>query len=246
MTSSLLVIVPGFGVPYLDEKKRFLRHNITVIRSTFEGRIVVRIFNYSHSTHGLVGLEMEGVEIVETAEAGIIGQFMYRHLPAAVVCSEFDHIMLMLDDITLDPQTNITDLIQYQLHANYDVLSPSLTPHSMLSHGIMVQRFDMAGCTRRTNFLELFLYLMTPAAYEKYLSLFDDDTAWTWGLDLCLHVQGFRLGIVDRWPITHHFKQSTYSPDKPCPWHEMNRMIAKYGRVHGFHDLEKIPIPGSS
>ena len=224
---ALLVVVPGFGPPYLPEKRAFLGHNLRVIRATYPGSITVRVFNYGDEPAAVE--PPQGVTLIETMEKGIVGQFLYRHIiPQSI--QGFDTVLILLDDITLHPQTNVASMLEYMGRGGVDIVTPALSAESQLSHGFMLQQRREAAY-RRVTFCELFCYLMTRDAYERYYRLFDGDTTWCWGLDLCLHPQGFKMSICDAWPMTHHYKGVSYGASSACPYVEMNRVISKYGRV---------------
>lgn len=238
-TDCFHLIIPGFGVPYQQEKRTFLIHNLAIIRTTLPVTTLLKVyvFNYSFDS---VSLDLPalpvGIEITEVKEKGIVGQFIFRHMHPSKIRPE-DTLMILLDDVTLHPEMNMSEFLSGL--ETYDIISPSLSHDSALSHGFMLQQVENAHkLAQECNFIELFSYTMKGTTFEKYYNLFDKNTAWCWGIDLCLHVQGFRLALCHKWPMKHYFKGISYGNGGPCPWYEMNQNIARYGRVYCMKNID--------
>ena len=200
--SRLLMIVTGYGPPRVAEKHAWLKNNIDQVKRTFTGNVFVRLFNY--------GTEPCGCDDVdeETMTPGYVGQFLYRYMPPETV-QQYDYVMCILDDIELSASFNV-DRALHNLHSyGLDIIQPALTQTSPHSHAFMLQ--DATAGVRITNYLEYFCYLMTPIGYAKWYNLFDDKTAWMWGLDWCLAMHNIATGILDATPAHHHIKGASYS-----------------------------------
>jgi hypothetical protein len=122
----------------------------------------------------------------------------------------YDYVLLMLDDIELQPSFNLNHFIQLYEKYNFDILSPTLTHTSEYSWPCMLQR---GADIRDTRYAELFCYLMKPTAYARYHALLNEKSKFLWGVDLALHLHGFRIGLVDFMGMHHHLYRASYSPD---------------------------------
>jgi hypothetical protein len=228
----LLVVVTGFGPPHLDVKQRLLQSNIERIRNTFTGDVTVKLFNY--------GGEPCDFPLVneEIMTPGYVGQFLYRYVPPSSV-TEYDYIICILDDIELHTDYNVDRAIRNIKQYNLDILQPSLTLTSKFSHRPMLQDSHNTAGIRMTTFMEYFCYLMTPTGYAKWYSMFDEHTAWLWGVDLCMNKRGILMGLLDATPMHHYFQGEAYSPTRPNPYHEMERVLKRYNGVHSVHGVYK-------
>ncbi len=224
--SKLLVVIPGFGPPNQDVKQRILQQNLQRIRSTYDGSITVKVFNYGGVSHTI---QIPDVTIHEHIEPGYIGQFLYKYVNPSIV-NEFDHVVVLLDDIELTDTVDIRNIIRNLDHHSLDVLSPSLTRDSPSEHKPMLQSVDTATI-RRVYFIEFFCYIMTPTAYTKWYSLLNHQSVWMWGVDLAMHVHGITMGILDNVTMKHHFHQASYNENAPNPFLEMHMNLRRIGSI---------------
>ena len=229
----LLVVVPGFGSPRLEFKRELLKRNLRLIRSTFSAAnsIHVKIFNYGTETSGISGIS--GIEVEEIMGAGIVGQFLYRHVtPAVIEDGGYDYIILMLDDIELVAAKseggegfNIDRMIRNYEHYQFDILSPSLAAGSKFSHAYMLQQGEGVGedkgVIRIAQCVEFFFYLMSPSAYQKWWGLLDEKSCWLWGIDYAFYNYGIKAGLMDGMTIVHHIKGASYVAGLPSGYDEL-------------------------
>jgi len=229
----LLVTIPGIGDNHFEEKKIFLKRNIEIIKSTFNGDVDFLLFNYSDNDFN----EFEDLKIVK--ETGIIGQFIFKKLEPKTLES-YDYIILMLDDIELSNNFNIDEMVEVYNNNNLNILSPSLTKDSKYSYSFMLENDSFKGYLRITNFCEYFFYFMDVNSYNKYWSLFDENTYWLWGIDLCLDNQGFKMGILNDFKIKHYYISESYNSNLPSPYIEMYEKEKRFGKIEEKLNIEKI------
>ena len=221
----LLVTVPGIGDNHFKEKKVFLRKNIDKIKSTFSGDVDFLLFNYSNNDFS----EFSDVCVVK--EPGIIGQFIFKHLTPENLKS-YDYVILMTDDILLSTNFNIDKMLSIYNDNELNILSPSLTKDSKCYHnGFMLERDEFKGKLRITNFCEYFFYVMDLKSYTRYYQLFDNKTYWLWGIDLCLDIKAFKMGILNDFKIKHHYISESYNKNLPNPHIEMKSKKLLFGRI---------------
>lgn len=237
--SKLLVVIPGFGPPHQDTKQRILQQNLQRIRTTYPGYITVKMFNYGKTPYHL---QIPDITIQEHMEPGYIGQFLYNYVTPAIV-QEYDHVIVLLDDIELSETVNIHQILQNLNYHSLDVISPSLTKDSPSAHPSMMESVGTATI-RRVYFIEFFCYIMTPSAYTKWYSLLNKQSVWMWGVDLAMHLHGITMGIVDNVTMKHHFHQSSYNENAPNPFLEMHMNLRRIGsipRTQIDHVMDRIP-----
>jgi hypothetical protein len=220
----LLVTIPGIGNNHFDEKKIFLKKNIDIIKSTFNGDVDFLLFNYSNNDFS----EFEDLKIVK--ETGIIGQYIFNYLNPKDL-NDYDYIILMLDDILISENFNIDYLINLYKENDLNIISPSLTKDSKFSYEFMLENDEYKDSLRIVNFCEYFFYLMDIKSYNKYWNIFDDKTYWLWGIDLCLDKQGFKMGILNDYKIKHFYISESYNKNLPNPYIEMYDKEKKFGKI---------------
>ena len=222
----LLVTIPGIGNNHFDDKKVFLRKNIEIIKNTFTGSVDFLLFNYSDNDFS--EFQDENIKIIK--ERGIIGQYIFNNLKPEYV-SKYDYVILMLDDILLSEDFNIDYLVKIYKDNNLNIISPSLSVDSKFSHMFMLNDDKYKNSLRIVNFCEYFFYLMDTDSYSKYWNLFDDKTYWLWGIDLCLDIQGFKMGIFNDFKIKHFYISESYNKNLPSPSIEMYNKGIKFGKI---------------
>lgn len=222
-SNKLLIIIPGFGgsIEHRELKKKLISKNLEILRNTYNGLIDVYIFCYDNQG---TKLNIKDVNIKEICESGIIGQFIYKYIKQSLV-EKYDNLIILLDDIELNNNTNVNKLIELQNKYNADILSPSLTRDSEYSHEFMLQ--DGNNKIRDVNFIELFFYFFNKNSFLKWLGLLDDKSAWLWGIDQSLYFNKFKLLLIDSIPMKHYLRGAATNPNLPSPHLEQFNTIIR-------------------
>jgi hypothetical protein len=216
----LLVVIPGFGPNYVDLKKKILKKNIDIIRKTYQGEIIIKVFNY--------GSESCDIECEEIFEKGVIGQFIYKYIKPEIV-SEYDNIILLLDDIELSDNFDTDRIIKNLEFYKLDLISPILDRTSKYSHIIMVQNNEcQVDKLRKTGFVEFFCYLMTIEGYKKWYNLLDNRACWLWGIDFSMYYKGITSALLEGITMHHHIISNSYNKSLPNPMIELAYNRSKF------------------
>ena len=216
MSNRLLVAVCGVGDPNLDKKIVGITNNLNMIKKTapvsYINNIDFIFYCYDDSLQDQLS-SYKNCKIVH--EPGYVGEFIYRHLQPEMV-SNYDRIIVMLDDIVMQPNFNIAKIMKIQDDYDFDIISPSLTQDSEFSHRFMLSRIvDSRDYVMVTRFVEFFMYIMKPSrdSYAKWLSCFDQHTKYMWGIDTILNLEHkLKLGMMNSMTIKHMFKGNL------CDW----------------------------
>lgn len=203
--SSLFVLIPGFGAPNLNIKKQILRHNLDRINETKWSKLVVRVCVYDDSDVS----DICGIDVVRSH--GIVGQFIKTYAAPDDV-QGFDFVMILLDDVLLQPSVKFDKIIALKNMLRLDIVSPSLSLDSQYVYRYMLTRPNAEFDVKISAFCELFCFFMDINTYKKYYEYIDGvHNPWMWGLDLILHyVMGFNVGILNNMSMKHFFYQTCY------------------------------------
>jgi hypothetical protein len=244
MSSSkrLLLCIPGFGLPKLDQKLAMLKSNLALIQATKPDslHINLKMFFYSVKEYtaewfeDLPGIDHKDIQV----EAGVIGQFMYKYVTPDSV-SEYDYIMFLMDDILLPDNFDISQFITIYDNNGLDIISPSLsTASARVVHKIMKnvpENVKKNTPLRVTTFCEFFCYLMTKESYTKYYAFLDERSKWLWGVDVVLYTNGMTMGILDSYAMRHTFLGGSNSSEARC---EAQHVCQKFKSSRNEHVLE--------
>ncbi len=205
---SLLIFIPGFGIPKYDFKIRLLLNNLNKINGYNWTKIDMIICKYDNSDteylKSCIENKVNNLKIIE--EKGYFGEFMIRHLKPNLVLN-YDYVLIMLDDIELK-DFNMNEVLEYQQKYKLDIISPGLTLDSI---GGTPQMFinNMEYKLRVGPVCELFFYFMPCRSYDVYYDHLDERNPWLWGLDILLNkILSFNCGILNKITMRHHLKNT--------------------------------------
>lgn len=199
----VLVVVPGYGSPNVDEKEEILKHNLSLIEKT-KGNYSVFFLVRQYDSF-MKKINFPSVKTIYIP--GFIGGFLRKYLKPNSI--NFEYILIILDDVVLHPSFSLEKFIEYYKKYHFDILSTSIEERQCDQHVMWTMKRNIGkNVIRVVNFIELFCYLMDKKAYERYHSLIKDYSELMWGIDCIMYKKGLRLGIVDSWPSQHRFKNS--------------------------------------
>ena len=216
----LFVIIPGFGDPHWNEKVQFLRNNILCITNefkyvdfvicqyTFTNRLPDDILNLSF----LPNNEGKGkVTLTVNYGSGIVGEFIKRYaLPSCTFIDKYDYVMMLLDDIELQPNIRWSSVLKWKKDLNINIMSPSLTLDSKHVYTYMLANHDIKSNNHIiiSPICEMFCYLTDIDSFVKWYTYLDDrENPWLWGMDLLLARQfNLRVGLLQTYSMRHHYQ----------------------------------------
>jgi hypothetical protein len=157
--------------------------------------------------------------------------------PEYIQSKGYTHVMLLLDDILLDKLTMCFENVKkLQEAAKLDIVSPALKEERMSYWNYMATphgrdpRVNKDPILRIMNRCELFCYLMTPNAYQRYYQFIHPSNPWLWGMDLMLrtHME-FRVGIIHPMKMMH----------EPTP-HKQERQTERTKEMHDYFAMHSV------
>jgi hypothetical protein len=225
----LFVILPGFGHPHADLKQHILASNLPLLLA-FPGSVDIFLCQYSQD----IDLQLHThPSITVIKEPGIVAQFIHRHAdPAVLVSQGYTHVMILLDDVQLNPRdfswpTALTYLRDFHL----DVLSPSLTQDSKYVFPWMLEQCHEGTHLRIVPCCEMFCYLFPMASYARYYTYLDPESnPWNWGLDMMLHkVCRLTVGIANDLTMKHYLVTQNHNTVS-SPYDQVVTYLKKYNQ----------------
>lgn len=225
--TALWLIVPGFGAPHLEEKRRILESNLaSLARGPWEA-IHVDVHVYDAAPEAL---EAARAAVGAVADArvfqrpGIVGEFVAASF--ADPPPTFSHTCILLDDVELQPDVDWRAAADALDALGIDVLSPTLTADSPTCFAYM--KAGGSATIDVVSACELFCYLATPAALATWVAHYSADNPWVWGMDLILRKHmGLRVGMLRSMTMRHHFSAAP----NPRTHQQMVAYLARYGET---------------
>ena len=254
----VLVLIPGFGTPYLDHKTHILKKNIQILEKS---GVPLSIHICAYDTNPNIQLDsfiLSDPRITVFYKRGFVGTFIDEHQPI-IESSDCTHVILLLDDIELDDNYDIRLLLQLtnpSVEGAFDILSPSLTHNSQFSHTyLMLENINSKSLIPPKlynsdqpyiillNQLELFCYFMRKETFIRYVKCANfQENPWTWGMDLVIQkVFHFRVGCMSHTKMHHHYKGTCY---RMRPERDPHKDMIAYLEKNGLQGLEANPYLG--
>lgn len=245
--SAATLIIPGFGLPALDQKFRWLHHNVSQIRRTLPEVWPLHIVVSCYSREADDGFSVavlprfpRTVWFVRQA-ADLIGSFLRNHLNPDVLwgipplqTEGHRPVFLLLDDVEIRSPLDASLLFRRMLLEDLHILSPTLDRRSVSGHKFMFRLWPKTSppVLRRTNYAELFFYIMTLEGYRRWHALLLPQSRFLWGIDLVLFPNRFRIGIDESVCIRHYFSSKL---DRSPHYRAMQEELRKYTRLFPDH-----------
>lgn len=226
---SLFVLVTGFGRPNVHVKKQILLHNLTRIKSHNWRKLDVKVCVYDDTDMSDITSVHPEVNVIH--QSGIVGEFIKIYAPPAIVAT-YDYILLILDDVLLQPNVDFAKMIKRKKELGLDIVSPSKTLDSKFVYEYMLTRPQDGFDVKITTVCEYFCFLMDPSSYAVYYKHLDHkNNPWMWGLDLIIYYKmGLRVGMMNDMNMKHFYYKTCYEhhPDKN-PFDGLKHCLSKYG-----------------
>lgn len=239
-TRCCVLVIPGFGVPHIRKKQEWLYMNVYKIRQSLPSSwwlyIIVSCYSGDAASHvfclGHLPRYPKTRWIIRFVP-DILGRFLRTQLDPSCLRSfcgtaSIAMVMILLDDVEIvgefDADRAHRTLLQEDLH----ILSPTLDRRSVSCHKFMFRLWSTAASTfRRTNYAELFFYIMTFRGYTRWHALLDPDTRFLWGIDMILFPMGVRIGVSEELMVRHHISSKL---EKSPFYHQMQQELRSYSR----------------
>lgn len=210
-------------------KRQILAHNIARIKSHKWQQLVIRVCVYDDTDlTSIVELHPE-VKIIHTP--GIVGEFIKMYAPPSYV-DTFDYVLLLLDDVLLQPNVDFAKMIFRKNTLGLDIVSPTKTLDSQFVYYYMLTRPDEDFNVKITTMCEYFCFLMDPKSFAIYYSHIDaENNPWMWGLDLLVYFKiGLRVGMMNDMTMKHFYHKTCYDqhPERD-PFEGLEHILKKNG-----------------
>jgi len=269
--NTIRVIIPGYGQPHADKKQAIFNSNITLLAQTCPPGntldVHVHIYDDTNVPQDPIIPDVNpDVTLTIHREPGIVGEFIGKHASALQAANSQPepqakptHILMLLDDVELQPSFNLAQAIQIQEYCLLNILSPTLTDESATFYPYMRSSYGplfsvgaappasqlppgnaahpplvpLVPLVRITSACEMFCYLMPTPSFMAWCAHLDPANPWLWGMDLLLTYKfKFRVGMVPFMTATHHFQSLCYDahPDIK-PFERFHAYLAKYGET---------------
>jgi len=189
------------GEPHLEHKLALLKSNLAILRTSMRLKVSVCCYQPVPT--------WDEPDVTWHVKKGIVGEFIMEFANPDAIQEEY--VMILLDDVELQPNFDGNKLIEYQKRFGFDILSPTLTRKSKYQFEYMRTTPGTEYQLKITPCCECFCMFFPHASYQKYYNLLTPHNPWLWGLDMMLYkVFQFRIGMLNKMTMHHHYKGESY------------------------------------
>ena len=206
-SSRTVVYVGGFGPQKLEEKLNVLENNLRLLSNQMKNPLDV-IVNCYHQ-----GSNRKLEELFKKLRVGRIIQESWVHcVPGGVLAGmwitnpynknvlNYNQVVMILDDVSIQ-HLQLVEFEQEKTANKLDIISACVTNSS---HPKLMEMQE-GESVKLNSSAEMFLYLMDPVAFQKYISIQKPGNPWIWGVDFLLKHIGFSVGISSKCKCYHMF-----------------------------------------
>lgn len=217
------LIIPGFGLPEIEKKTRWLHINVARIRSTIPDtwHLLIFVSSYSpqaaHMFRSALLPRFPSTWWFVRFQESLLGEFFLSSMRPEMILDPLAQapgvspgltdgpVMILLDDVELMDGFHTNRMYDTLLVHDLHLISPIIDRSSVSGHKFMFRLWPQRERVfRRTNYAEMFFYMMTVNGYRKWHGALHPQTVYMWGIDMILFPRGVRIGIDETFSIRHH------------------------------------------
>lgn len=222
----------AIGNPKFDMKFDVLVNNLKILKQNTQNTTVdlfVCCYDEEKKSAFQFGNQFDKLKqyvdnICIHAKNGILAELWLSN-PFDEKISDYDYLMLVLDDVKFNTSFDMLKLINLKQKYNLHIISPMVAnaTHKYMYFCPKLKNFAL------TSELEMFCYLMNPSDWILYKNCLDIENPWIWGNDILLGFQNIKCGIYFGVNVDHLIKSKFGTPEYFTKISQMNTLFKKKG-----------------
>jgi hypothetical protein len=196
----LLYYIACIGNPDLDIKTEILISNLKYIYDDIQCKFDVCINCYDTNESAYTNLQdiVNGLVFIDNCyiyvNAGVLTEVFLRN-PYNKLIDNYDYIMFIMDDVKIFDM-KLREMIQIKELLNISVISPKIINST---YNYMYIHNDVTI----NNFLEIYLLMLSPSDFKRFIGLYTIENKWMWGIDLLFGHFNIKAGILNKFTAIH-------------------------------------------
>lgn len=196
----LLYYIACIGNPDLDIKTEILISNLNYIYSDIQCSFDVCINCYETDKSKCANLYgiLDGLDFIQYyyvyVKAGVLTELFLTN-PHNKLVDNYDYILFLMDDVKIFDM-KLREMIRIKELLNISVISPKII-NSTYTY------MHLHNDVTINNFLEIYLLLLTPSDFNRFIGLYTMENKWMWGIDLLFGHFNIKAGVVNKFTAIH-------------------------------------------
>ena len=196
----LLYYIACIGKPDLDIKTEILISNLKYIYDDIQCRFDVCINCYETDEGTYTNLQgtVNGLGFIDNCyvyvKKGVLTELFLTN-PHNKIIDNYDYIMFIMDDVKIFDM-KLREMIRIKERMNITAFSPKII-NSTYTY------MHIHNDVTINNFLEIYLLLLTPSDFNRFIGLYTIENKWMWGIDLLFGHFNIKAGVANKFTAIH-------------------------------------------
>jgi hypothetical protein len=227
----LLYYIACIGNPDLDIKTEILISNLNYIYADIQCSfdVCINLYETDESAYAILHNILNEISFIHHCyvyiKKGVLTELFLTN-PHNKFIENYDYIMFIMDDVKIC-DLQLREMIRIKELLGISVISPKIINSTY-------EYMNINTGTTINNFLEIYLVLLTPSDFNRFIGLYTIENRWMWGIDLLFGHFNVKAGLVNKFSAIHSL------PSK-CNHNDASDCIMTYINTHTqFKELGEI------
>jgi len=196
----LLYYIACIGNPDFDIKTEILVSNLNYIYADIQCSfdVCINLYETDDSTYTDLYNILNGLDFIHHCyiyiKKGVLTELFLTN-PNNKCIDNYDYIMFIMDDVKIC-DLKLREMIRIKEQLGISVISPKII-NSTYSY------MHIHNDVTINNFLEIYLVLLTPSDFNRFIGLYTIENRWMWGIDLLFGHYNIKAGLVNKFLAIH-------------------------------------------
>jgi len=206
----LLYYIACIGNPDLDIKTEILISNLKYIYDDIQCNfdVCINCYETDEGTYTNLISTVNGLGFIDKCycyvKAGVLTEVFLTN-PHNKIVDHYDYIMFIMDDVKIFDM-KLHEMIRIKELLNIRIISPKIINST---HAFMYIHNDVTI----NNFLEVYLLMLTPGDFNRFIGLYTIENRWMWGIDLLFGHFNIKAGVVNKFSAIHMLPSNSNKRD---------------------------------
>lgn len=206
----LLYYIACIGNPDLDIKTEILISNLKYIYADIQCKfdVCINLYEPYKSTYDNLCNILNEFDFINHcyvyAKAGVLTELFLTN-PHNKLVDNYDYIMFIMDDVKIFDM-KLREMTRIKERLNISVISPKII-NSTYTY------MHIHNDVTINNFLEIYLLLLSPSDFNRFIGLYTIENKWMWGIDLLFGHFNIKAGVVNKFTAIHMLPSKSNKSD---------------------------------
>jgi hypothetical protein len=206
----LLYYIACIGNPDLGIKTEILISNLKYIYADIQCKfdVCINLYETDEIKYAILIGILTRLDFINHyyvyAKVGVLTEVFLTN-PHNKLVDNYDYIMFIMDDVKIFDM-KLREMIRIKELLKIAVISPKIINST---YNYMYIHNDVTI----NNFLEIYLLLLSPSDFNRFIGLYTIDNKWMWGIDILFGHFNIKAGLVNKFTAIHMLPSKSNKSD---------------------------------